>query len=149
MELNLFGIKVNVELLIVMMLIIFLINIHLVGGCCKVGIKEGFEIAIHDLGAGVNDVLNINDLKWGNVPDNYNDALKDGINSNGPSYMTKDYSGMDIPMPEGKLDYFSNTKFSSECCPSAYTRGEGCACMSHGMITHLNQRGGNRTHGLY
>ena len=149
MELNFAGIKVNVELLIVMMLIIFLINIHLVGGCCKVGIKEGFEIAIHDLGASVSDILDLNEQTWGNVADNYNDALKDGINSNGQSYMTKDYPGIEIPMPEGQLDFFSKTKFSSECCPSAYSIGDGCACMSPGMITHLNQRGGNRTHGMY
>ena len=149
MELNVFGIKVHVELLIVMMLLIFLINIHLVGGCCKVGITEGFEIALHDLGASVCDTLKLSEQKWGQVADNYNDALKDGINSNAPSYIKKNYPGIEIPMPEGKLDFFSKTKFSSKCCPSTYMRGDGCACLSHDMIKHLNQRGGNRTHGMY
>ena len=37
----------------------------------------------------------------------------------------------------------TNTKFSPECCPSSYTTGQGCACISDRVKKHIGSRGGN------
>jgi len=49
----------------------------------------------------------------------------------------------DVALDEDKLFVFSNTKFAPECCPSAYTTGQGCACISDRIKTHIGTRGGN------
>ena len=54
-------------------------------------------------------------------------------------------SGPPIPLPEGQMFFFKDTKFSPSCCPSTYTSGIGCACMSKKQFQHLTERGGNHT----
>ena len=54
-------------------------------------------------------------------------------------------SGPPIPLPEGQLFFFKDTKFKPSCCPSTYTSGIGCACMSQKQFQHLTERGGNHT----
>ncbi len=41
--------------------------------------------------------------------------------------------------------FLDKTKFSPTCCPSTYSSGTGCACLSPQQMSYLNQRGGNRT----
>lgn len=36
-----------------------------------------------------------------------------------------------------------NMKFAPECCPSAYSTSQGCACMSDDTLDFLASRGGN------
>ena len=55
------------------------------------------------------------------------------------------YKGGPVPLPEGQLDFLYDNQFRPECCPSTYSTGTGCACMSSEQIQYLNQRGGNRT----
>ena len=57
----------------------------------------------------------------------------------------KYHSGPPIPLPEGELFFFNNTKFDTECCPSTYTNSQGCACLSQPQYNHLMMRGGNNT----
>jgi hypothetical protein len=54
-------------------------------------------------------------------------------------------SGPPIPLPEGQLFFFKDTKFTPACCPSTYTSSIGCACMSKKQFQYLTQRGGNHT----
>jgi len=54
-------------------------------------------------------------------------------------------SGPPIPLPEGQLFFFKDTKFNPSCCPSTYTSSIGCACMSKKQFQYLSQRGGNHT----
>lgn len=54
-------------------------------------------------------------------------------------------SGPEIPLPEGQLFFFKDTKFKPSCCPSTYTSSIGCACMSKNQFQHLTERGGNHT----
>ena len=54
-------------------------------------------------------------------------------------------SGPPIPLPEGQLFFFKDTKFKPSCCPSTYTSGIGCACMSKKQFQYLTERGGNHT----
>lgn len=48
-----------------------------------------------------------------------------------------------VPLPEGQLDMLANTPFKPECCPNAYSTGNGCACMTVDQYNYLRQRGGN------
>jgi hypothetical protein len=57
----------------------------------------------------------------------------------------KYHSGPPIPLPEGQLFFFNNTKFDSECCPATYSNSKGCACLSQAQYNHLMMRGGNNT----
>lgn len=54
-------------------------------------------------------------------------------------------SGPPIPLPDGQLFFFKDTKFNPSCCPSTYTNSTGCACMSKKQFQYLTQRGGNHT----
>ena len=54
-------------------------------------------------------------------------------------------TGPAIPLPEGQLFFFNNTKFDSKCCPATYTSSQGCACLSQNQYNHLMMRGGNNT----
>ena len=54
-------------------------------------------------------------------------------------------TGPPIPLPEGELFFFTNTKFDSECCPATYSNSQGCACLSQPQYNHLMMRGGNNT----
>jgi hypothetical protein len=54
-------------------------------------------------------------------------------------------SGPPIPLPEGQLFFFKDTKFKPSSCPSTNTSGIGCACMSKKQFQYLTQRGGNHT----
>ena len=54
-------------------------------------------------------------------------------------------SGPEIPLPEGQLFYFKDTKFHPSCCPATYASSMGCACMSKKQFQYLTMRGGNNT----
>lgn len=54
-------------------------------------------------------------------------------------------SGPPIPLPEGQMFFFKDTKFTPSCCPSTYTSSIGCACMSKKQFQYLTERGGNHT----
>jgi len=54
-------------------------------------------------------------------------------------------SGPPIPLPEGEMFFFKDTKFDSSCCPSTYSNSMGCACLSKKQFQYLTMRGGNNT----
>jgi hypothetical protein len=54
-------------------------------------------------------------------------------------------SGPPIPLPEGELFFFKDTKFDPSCCPGTYSNSLGCACMSKKQFQYLTMRGGNNT----
>ena len=54
-------------------------------------------------------------------------------------------SGPPIPLPEGELFFFKDTKFSPECCPGTYSSSLGCACLSKPQFNYLVTRAGNNT----
>lgn len=54
-------------------------------------------------------------------------------------------SGPPIPLPEGEMFFFKDTKFDTSCCPGTYTNSLGCACMSKKQFQYLTMRGGNNT----
>jgi hypothetical protein len=48
-----------------------------------------------------------------------------------------------VPLPDGEMLMFKNTKFSGECCPNTYSNSMGCACMTVDQYNYLIDRGGN------
>ena len=48
-----------------------------------------------------------------------------------------------LPLPEGEMLLFANTKFAPEFCPSTYSNSSGCAEISSGTYNYLVTRGGN------
>ena len=54
-------------------------------------------------------------------------------------------SGPPIPLPEGELFFFKDTKFDPSCCPGTYSNSVGCACLSKKQFQYLTMRGGNNT----
>lgn len=105
--------------------------------------KENFEvrqpIGYADLVESKSDAWNLS--KW------VKDALRysKGMGNENKLDSYKYHSGPPIPLPEGELFFFNNTKFDSECCPSTYTNSQGCACLSQPQYNHLMMRGGNHT----
>jgi hypothetical protein len=50
-----------------------------------------------------------------------------------------------LPLPEGEMDFFANSPFKPECCPSTYSNSQGCWCGDATSYNYLIQRGGNNT----
>lgn len=48
-----------------------------------------------------------------------------------------------VPLPEGEMFMFANTKFAPEYCPNTYSTSSGCAAMTGAQFNFLAQRGGN------
>lgn len=48
-----------------------------------------------------------------------------------------------VPLPEGELLMFANTKFTPEACPNTYSNSMGCAEMTVEQYNYLQTRGGN------
>ena len=141
---SLLGMKLNVELLILIGVIYIILVGHTVCGCCKFGYSEGFT------GANINNGLSspysltsssapINTNSW-NLPDMtvvpgkpLSNGVKDVLNR----------PQQPIPLPDGEMLMFANTNFKPECCPNTYSNGSGCACMTTGQYNYLVTRGGN------
>lgn len=48
-----------------------------------------------------------------------------------------------VPLPEGEMLLFANTKFAPEFCPNTYSTSSGCAAMTGEQFNYLITRGGN------
>lgn len=48
-----------------------------------------------------------------------------------------------VPLPEGEMLMFANTKFAPEFCPSTYSTSQGCAALTNSQYNYLITRGGN------
>jgi hypothetical protein len=48
-----------------------------------------------------------------------------------------------VPLPEGEMFMFANTKFAPEYCPNTYSNSSGCAAMTGAQYNYLITRGGN------
>ena len=48
-----------------------------------------------------------------------------------------------VPLPEGEMLLFANTKFAPEFCPNTYSNSSGCAAMTGAQYNYLVTRGGN------
>jgi len=105
--------------------------------------KETFEVRKP---IGYADIVESKSDSW-NLRSWVKNALRysKGMGNENKLDSYKYHSGPPIPLPEGELFFFNNTKFDSECCPATYSSSQGCACLSQAQYNHLMMRGGNNT----
>jgi len=48
-----------------------------------------------------------------------------------------------LPLPEGEMNFFANSEFKPECCPSTYSTSTGCWCGTTQDYNYLVTRSGN------
>lgn len=154
MVITLFGVNLNIELIILACVIYLIMVTHTLCGCSRVGLLEGLEMvnnSVKDKKEGFNSNLFSDD------PSSYKVGDYDQVN-------TSDWFQQDLSVYPGKpvsagvqnvLDrgnqnidkdemlMFNNTPFKPECCPSTYSNSSGCACISPNQYNYLIERGGN------
>ena len=105
--------------------------------------KESFQVRQQ---VGYADIVESKSDSW-NLSRWVKNALRysKGMGNENKLDSYKYHTGPPIPLPEGELFFFNNTKFDSECCPATYTNSKGCACLSQPQYNYLMMRGGNNT----
>ena len=145
MEISLLGMKLNVELLILIGVVYLILVGHAVCGCCHFSHNtEGFtgdntnygESSSYSL-SGAYAPINTNSWNLPNLTVTPGQPLSKGVKE------ILDRKAQPVPLPEGELYMFANTEFKPECCPNTYSTGSGCACMTTGQYNYLITRGGN------
>ena len=104
---------------------------------------EGFQVS-KPLAWGPLKETEVNDVnltKWVKDAMKYSKGM--GNENRLDSYQYN--SGPQIPLPEGEMYFFKDTKFDASCCPGTYSNSLGCACLSKKQMQHLTMRGGNNT----
>jgi len=105
--------------------------------------KENFEVR-HPIGYA--DIVETKSDSW-NLSKWVKNALRysKGMGNENKLDSYKYNTGPPIPLPEGELFFFADTKFNPESCPSTYSNSMGCAAMSQPQYNYLMMRGGNHT----
>lgn len=139
MEIQIFGQKLRVEVIVVSILLGYIIGAHVLCSCSKISLKEGLSLLSgapvgYNMGDGVA-------TSWENKSE-----LKYGAND-----WYKSLEGNVAPEPNkwvesGRLEFLADNKFDAKCCPSFYSGDMGCPCISPEQMKYLNSRGGNRTY---
>ena len=138
MEIQLFGQKIRVEVIIFSLVLGYILGGHLLCSCSKITLKEGLSLmgapVSYHMSEGVSG-------SWENKPE---------LKHNEPNGWYKSLEGNVAPEPKkfiesGRLNFLSDNKFDPKCCPSLYSGDMGCACISPEQLKYLNSRGGNRT----
>ena len=105
--------------------------------------KENFEvrqpIGYADIVESKSDSWNFS--KWVKNALRYSKGMGNENKLDSYKYNT----GPPIPLPEGELFFFADTKFNPESCPGTYSNSMGCAAMSQKQYNYLMMRGGNNS----
>lgn len=144
MDISLLGMKLNVELLILIGVVYLILVGHTMCGCSNMTLGEGFT------GANINNgrsapysltlkttPVNTNSWSLPNMTISTGQPLSQGVTDvlNRPHQQ--------LPLPTGEMLLFADTNFKPECCPNTYSNSSGCACMTTGQYNYLVTRGGN------
>lgn len=145
MKLELFGMKLRLDVLIITLVLGMLLGAHLLCGCSRVSLKEGMELMSSELGYKMGEGVK---SSWENKPQQKGSSLE---------WREQDHDayGSKFVSPDENVDFFADTEFAPECCGSSYsskgglinsgaTTG-GCACMNKEQVEYINSRGGNRS----
>lgn len=156
MEISLLGLKLNLEIIILIGIIYLIMASHTVCGCCnfpgimetfvnlsqKMG-KEGFSGANTNYGQSAPYTLGqttpIDPSLWGQQ----NLVVKPGQPIPPAVQSILNREPQPVPLPEGEMLMFANTPFKPECCPNTYSNSSGCACMTSEQYNYLILRGKN------
>lgn len=147
MSIDLFGLKIKIEHILIAVVLYFVISSFLVCSCSRVNsIQEGMAV----LGADVS-------YKMG---DGVTSSWENKQTEQGPSvsFRSQNHDAYQSEMvtPDQSMDFFANTEFSQDCCGASYSgfggllsnggaTSGGCACLNKKQMDYINQRGGNRT----
>jgi hypothetical protein len=180
MDINLFGFKLNLEILILIGVVYLIMVGHTLCGCSNMPlIMEGLRNINNSDDSSTDsstDTTNTNDINKKKVAVLKKEGFTGANTNNGNSspYSVGDYSSVDtsswglptltitpgkktpkavtdflnresqpIPLPEGEMLMFANTKFAPEFCPNTYSNSSGCAAMTSQQYNYLITRGGN------
>jgi len=140
MEIELFGHKMRIEILLLCLLIGYILGAHLLCSCSKISVKEGFAML---QGADVSYRMGADiPSSWENHPEVKENGAKDWLNSL-ESYTAPDTTKS---LDNGELFLLNDNKFDPKCCPSFYSNSMGCACLSPEQAVFVSQRGNNSTY---
>lgn len=140
MNLELFGFKLSLEILILIGIIYLVMIVNTLYGCCNM---EGFVGANTNYGESSqfsltsDNSINTNSWNMPNLTITKGEPLSKGVSN------VLDRPEQPIPLPEGEMLMFANTPFKPECCPNTFSNSMGCACMTVKQYNYLNNRGGN------
>jgi hypothetical protein len=140
MNLELFGFKLSLEVLILIGILYLVMIVNTLHGCCR---AEGFVGANTNYGESsqfslTNDTaVNTNSWDMPNLTMTKGQPISQDVKN------VLDRPQQPIPLPEGELLMFANTPFKPECCPNTFSNSSGCACMTVKQYNYLNERGGN------
>lgn len=159
MEISIFGMKIKLGVIILIVLLWWLMFGHVLCSCSRVGLleglalmkktdksevkKEGFVGANTNFGESsrfsLSNEKSVNTSSWFTP----NLTYKKGETGGKGVQNILNRKKQPIPLPEGELLMFANTEFKHECCPNAYSGSSGCACMTMDQYNYLIERGGN------
>ena len=140
MNVELFGFKLSLKVLILVGIIYLVMTINTLYGCCD---AEGFVGANTNYGESsqfslTNDTaVNTNSWDMPNLTMTKGQPISQDVKN------VLDRPQQPIPLPEGEMLMFANTPFKPECCPNTFSNSMGCACMTVKQYNYLNERGGN------
>ena len=143
MILSIGGMKMRIEVLLVIAVIVCILFFQTANACSSCDKQEGFYggdmNAEHYQKYMLGNDAPVDTSKWG-MPDL---SVKKGQEPGAGVASILNRKPQAVPLPEGQLSMFANTPFKPECCPNAYSNGSGCACMTVNQYNYLVSRGGN------
>ena len=161
MEIIIFGLKVNLEILILIGIIYLILVGHTICGCCNHGLMETFEAMTTPTSLNLKKKpFKSTEGFTGASTNNGNSSpysLGDYSKVNTSSWSQQDLTNITskgsqailnrpsqpVPLPEGEMLLFANTEFKPDCCPNTYSTSTGCACMTVPQLNFLKNRGNN------
>ena len=135
MQIEIFGMKMRVEVIILSMVAGVILGCHVLCSCSKINVKEGMQL----LGAPLDYKMGKGVIhSWDTRPTQKGSSV---------SFRAQDHDsyGSKMVPPSVALDFFADTEFKPECCGSTFSGSTGCACLTKEQMQYLNRRGGNRT----
>lgn len=156
MYISLFGLKLDVRVLLLIGVVYFIMVTHTLGGSSNYTLMEGLEMMQKGESVPLLDMSSIAPevAPAGNATTGAKNGKEGFAGLNVPEVDTSSWglpgsraqgyeSTASATLPEGEMLMFANTPFKPECCPNTYSNSSGCACMSNDQYKALRQRYGN------
>lgn len=166
MEISIGSYKCRLEICLLIVVLFWIMFGHVMCSCCSMSMREGLEMIKKKAEEKKMGNIAITNTKEGFVGSNnkaygpeFSASKSAGyiMNPDTWSMPTLSYSKGTVPstgaqeilnrhnppLAPGEMDMFANTPFKPECCPSAFSSSEGCACMDMQQYNMLIHRGLN------
>uniref|UniRef100_A0A6C0H5R3 Uncharacterized protein n=1 Tax=viral metagenome TaxID=1070528 RepID=A0A6C0H5R3_9ZZZZ len=141
--------KIKLGVLLIILFLFWIMSGHLICGCSKIGMMEGFKLLSNMTKEGFSGAKNLSyipDISYVNDPP-INTKYWDNPANLPPPDISKfsDFQDPKYLLDHGELSIVAATKFSPNCCANlpAYSNSSGCACLNMDQFNYLRERGGN------